>query len=341
MIKSWDDVLAELVDEPEFKSSIEEKGFFKSDVGLKTFSKKYDFQDTDIFTVQDKISRAVLTELGVNLTMGKQAKTWSSYFTSLEQFQLFMDWYAAVQRKNVKDYYRVEELWAELKPQLADDNPLKYGLEAWTIVLKVSLGLSEEKAKDIKEAYELSKKCVELGEYLPDSHALKAYIESIFLKDYENAVVSANKVVEIGQNSLDAMAIAAGVFRGSGDLEKSLKTYEKIIDIAPHAPTWIKMHFIRTLMVLGKYEKVEKIALPLTKQDHIRASIKSDAYLSLAFVKLIRGDEKKAREYFELQNTDEDRSTVQSLKARWLFNQSGEFLEEFVTQLKTLGLKDE
>ena len=44
MIKSWDDVLAELVDEPEFKSSIEEKGFFKSDVGLKTFSKKYDFQ---------------------------------------------------------------------------------------------------------------------------------------------------------------------------------------------------------------------------------------------------------------------------------------------------------
>jgi len=28
MIKSWDDVLAELVDEPEFKSSIEEKRFF-------------------------------------------------------------------------------------------------------------------------------------------------------------------------------------------------------------------------------------------------------------------------------------------------------------------------
>jgi len=28
MTKSWDDVLAELVDEPEFKSSIEEKGFF-------------------------------------------------------------------------------------------------------------------------------------------------------------------------------------------------------------------------------------------------------------------------------------------------------------------------
>jgi len=29
MIKSWDDILAELVDEPEFKFSIEEKGFFQ------------------------------------------------------------------------------------------------------------------------------------------------------------------------------------------------------------------------------------------------------------------------------------------------------------------------
>ena len=32
MIKSWDDVLAELVDEPEFKSSIEEKGFFLNEL---------------------------------------------------------------------------------------------------------------------------------------------------------------------------------------------------------------------------------------------------------------------------------------------------------------------
>jgi hypothetical protein len=34
MIKSWDDVLAELVDEPEFKSSIEEKGFFFYDLNF-------------------------------------------------------------------------------------------------------------------------------------------------------------------------------------------------------------------------------------------------------------------------------------------------------------------
>ena len=32
MTKSWEDVLAELVDEPEFKSSIEEKGFFLNEL---------------------------------------------------------------------------------------------------------------------------------------------------------------------------------------------------------------------------------------------------------------------------------------------------------------------
>jgi hypothetical protein len=44
MTKSWEDVLAELVDETEFKSSIDEKGFFKSDASLKIFTKKYNFQ---------------------------------------------------------------------------------------------------------------------------------------------------------------------------------------------------------------------------------------------------------------------------------------------------------
>ena len=37
MIKSWDDVLAELVDEPEFKSSIEEKGFFLNELRHNTY----------------------------------------------------------------------------------------------------------------------------------------------------------------------------------------------------------------------------------------------------------------------------------------------------------------
>ena len=44
MVETWDDLLDELIDEPEFKSSIEEKGFYKSDTSLKVFTKKYNFQ---------------------------------------------------------------------------------------------------------------------------------------------------------------------------------------------------------------------------------------------------------------------------------------------------------
>ena len=44
MVETWDDLLDELIDEPEFKSSIEENGFYKSDTSLKVFTKKYNFQ---------------------------------------------------------------------------------------------------------------------------------------------------------------------------------------------------------------------------------------------------------------------------------------------------------
>jgi len=44
MVETWDDLLGELIDESEFKSSIEENGFYKSDTSLKVFARKYNFQ---------------------------------------------------------------------------------------------------------------------------------------------------------------------------------------------------------------------------------------------------------------------------------------------------------
>ena len=44
MVKTWDDMLGELIDEPEFKSSINERGFFKSNTRFSDFVEKYNFQ---------------------------------------------------------------------------------------------------------------------------------------------------------------------------------------------------------------------------------------------------------------------------------------------------------
>ena len=46
MVETWDGLLEELVDESEFKTSIEEKGFYKSAVSLKIFVKKYNFHSS-------------------------------------------------------------------------------------------------------------------------------------------------------------------------------------------------------------------------------------------------------------------------------------------------------
>ena len=86
---------------------------------------------------------------------------------SLEQYQLFMDWRSAWQRRTVDAYYIAEDLWSQLKPTLKDDNPLKYGLESWTIVLKVSLNLTDDAPKELEEALALARKCIRYGPELP------------------------------------------------------------------------------------------------------------------------------------------------------------------------------
>ena len=49
MVETWDDLLDELIDEPEFKSSINEKGFFKSSTKFREFVKKYNFEPIQNF----------------------------------------------------------------------------------------------------------------------------------------------------------------------------------------------------------------------------------------------------------------------------------------------------
>ena len=304
------------------------------------WSKKFDFDGASILKVQDKISRNILEELGASLTMGKQAKTWSSYFDTLEQYQLFMDWRSAWQRRTVDAYYIAEDLWSQLKPTLKDDNPLKYGLESWTIVLKVSLNLTDDAPKELEEALALARKCISYGPELPDSHALKAYIESVFFADFENAILSANKVTEIGKNSMDAMAIAAMTYRGAGQLEKSSETYQKIITVAPHAPTWIKMNYIRTLLLLGEFNIAEEVALPLSNIQHLRTDVKSDALLTLAYISMKKNKIQEAQNYFDQQDPEFKNASAESVKQRWGVDSGSTFVEEMLTELKKLGLKD-
>jgi tetratricopeptide (TPR) repeat protein len=223
---------------------------------------------------------------------------------------------------------------------LADDNPFKYGLEAWTIVLKVSLSLSDDNDADLKEALSLAKQSIQLAPGLPDGHSLKAYIEGVFFGDFENTVLSADKVLEIGQNSMDAMAIAANIYRGAGQLEKSASTYEKIINIAPYAPTWIQMHYVRTLLVLDRLDTAEKLVLPPIEYEHLRKDVKSNALLTLAYIYLMKGNSDKAQSFFDLQAEEFLKASAQTVRDRWLTAVDGPFVNEFVSELNKLGLKD-
>ena len=66
MVETWDDLLEQLIDQVEFKKNIENEGFYKTNVGLKIFAKKYNFdppQNTanylslDFWSDQSKILR--------------------------------------------------------------------------------------------------------------------------------------------------------------------------------------------------------------------------------------------------------------------------------------------
>lgn len=115
---------------------------------------------------------------------------------------------------------------------------------------------------------------------------------------------------------------------------------KKIINMAPHAPTWIMMNYIRTLLVLERFDQAEKLSLPLVENEHLRKDVKSDALLTLAYIYLMKEKRDKAQSFFDLQEEEFLESSAQKVRKRWLVGTDGSFVDKFVSELKKLGLKD-
>ena len=100
------------------------------------------------------------------------------------------------------------------------------------------------------------------------------------------------------------------------------------------------MHYVRTRLVLDRLDTAEKLVLPLIEYEHLRKDVKSDALLTLAYIYLMKENSDKAQSFFDLQAEEFLEASAQTVRDRWLTAVDGPFVNEFVSELKKLGLKD-
>ena len=197
------------------------------------FSDVLDYQDSDIFSVQDKLSDSILTHLipGVlsltvddALTKGKfSPKVHVNRLKGRVAFDSF-----TVEGK--LEYDRLLKLNRELEP----DNFYLDMDEAWSYMLNVWLGLSENSNDDLNTAYQLTLKVLDSDQDFAYAVNLAAMLE----RDLGYFESSCSRLEAIEKVSRDASNLGMGVATASfcGDFDKAISFYESAFSMAPHFP---------------------------------------------------------------------------------------------------------
>ena len=301
-------------------------------------SDSYDFSDDNFFAIQDEISKIILNRLGVELTLGSQATTWMSYLNTLEQYKLFMDWRSAYQRRTEKDYYASIDKFDKLMSLLPEEHPFRPGLQGFLNILEVNLGIADDPKLALEEAKELSKECMIYAPKLVDCYSLYAYAEGMMLGNWSEALNSAIKITEIDPTSFDAMAVAAVVFGNNGDWDKAASTFKRILNYTPHAPTFVRARYMRSLLEINDLEQAKNVAIELSEAEHIRPQIKPLSLAVLAYLASEEGDSISAKSYFSKAIENDPPLEENFIVGFWGNTQRTEFLEDFLFRLKDLGL---
>jgi adenylate cyclase len=129
--------------------------------GHHLWSKRYDRNLSDIFAIQDEITKNIITAMQVKLTAGEQARTAAKGTNNLEAYLLVLKASDFIQRQNIENNARARQLAKEainLDPEYA----VAYWVLADTHLFDFWTDPSKPQEKSLAEATKLLEKAINL-----------------------------------------------------------------------------------------------------------------------------------------------------------------------------------
>ena len=105
-----------------------------------------------------------------------------------------------------------------------------------------------------------------------------------------------------------ATALGAAGAQNCGDLVSAIANYEYVLNNAPHFSSWARNLYSYALVESGDFDKALKFFEIELQKDHAFGGFSQTMYLLSAYINKKRGNEKKAKELFEKQKSEDGNS---------------------------------
>jgi adenylate cyclase len=202
--------------------------------GHHLWAKRYDRNLSDIFAVQDEITKEIITAMQVKLTEGEQARATARGTDNLEAYLKYLQANELVHRINPESNALAKQL-AEEAVALDPEYSWAYFVLGRSHMMDVWVRASKSPKESIGKAIELVQKAIALDDTNVNAHGLLAMLYSM-TRQYDKSVAQAEKAVALNPNSAIAHFMVGKTLFFAGRSEESIPEYKKAIRLNPIPP---------------------------------------------------------------------------------------------------------
>jgi len=222
--------------------------------GYHLWAERYDRTVKDMFTIQDEITKNIISALQVKLTEGEQARIYGKGTDNLEAYLKIMEanW---IYSKGTKEQVIKARQLAEEAISLDSDYALPYCILGGTHLLDIWLGLSKSPKESVKSAIELCQKAIALDSTLALAHVRLGYVYAAMTRQHDKGIAEGEKAVALAPSSADIVNFYAIILTYAGRWHEAIPLYREALRLNPKPPNNYYRHFAVVLRETGQYDE--------------------------------------------------------------------------------------
>jgi len=196
---------------------------------------RYDRNLSDLFAVQDEITKEIITAMQVKLTEGEQARAAAKGTNNLEAYLKYLQAKEYANVLNIESNALARQS-AEEAIALDPEYAMAYKVLGRTHIVDVWFGTSKSPKESMAKGRELVQKAIVLDDTYAEAYALLGFLYVMVQQD-DKAIALGEKAVALNPNSADAhFRLGKILTLADNRYEESIPEYKKAIRLNPIPP---------------------------------------------------------------------------------------------------------
>ena len=266
--------------------------------GIALWTRTFDRELKDIFTVQQEIARAVAESLKVTL-LGSNEKSAQMASNSVQAHNAYLQAHFHFQRRNLEDY-RKAITYFDQAIQLDPNYALAYAerAEVWTMIGD----LAGERATAYPKARSDAEKAVEIAPTLAEAHAALGWVRFFGEWKFAEGLSELKRAKELSPANPTANDLLARVIVYLGHIDEAERQAREAVELDPLSVA-TQFNLARVLLYAGKLDEADAAGRKIAELQPSSSS----SHRWQVFVAVQRGDGDTALREAQLEPDDDFR----------------------------------